>query len=453
MTKRFARPFPDQGRGNRGWTMYVRPWFLLIVMMILGFMSLVTMVAALEKGNLEKQDQTVLRLSLDDALAIFLRQNQDLLIAKYGIEIAKARKITAGLFPNPELSLTGFSAFTQKCTFSDCRGILPEISQLFEVAGKRGFRIESAELGTQSAEASFEDTLRQLGFAVKDTYYRVQVEGRHLEVDKKRRDRLKRFLEKMSGDSAKKENMEKQEDLIRLQLQQIRAEVWVIEDIQKMETAISEFRILLRLPPETELELTTDLQYHRVDPDISNLRTYLIDNRPDIRAKRLLHSQRQSELKLAHAMQYPDVTVGVGFMMQGPTGPDNQQQWTATLGVPLPVFDRNQGGMMEAATAVQMAETELQKTLNDVQNEVNIAYRRLLHSRLLVETYGDSALNAAESLFNTVEQAYKDGKTTNLYFLDAARTANDIQEAYLDALYNYQRNILLLESAAGQTIS
>jgi cobalt-zinc-cadmium efflux system outer membrane protein len=88
-------------------------------------------VAATEKGNLEKQKHTVLRLSLEDALVIFLRQNQDLLIAKYGIEIGKARKITAGLFPNPELSIAGVSAFTQKCNFSDCRGIMPEISQPF----------------------------------------------------------------------------------------------------------------------------------------------------------------------------------------------------------------------------------------------------------------------------------------------------------------------------------
>ena len=392
----------------------------------------------------------MLRLSLDEALAVFLRQNQDLLIAKYGIETAKAQTITAGLIPNPELSVTGFAAFTQKCTFSDCRAIMPEISQLFEVAGKRGFRVESAEFGTQSAEASFEDTLRQLSFAVKDTYYRVQVASRHLEVDKRTRDRLKRFSEKMAGQATDGPNLE---DVIRIQIQAVRAESWVIADIQDIEVASSELRILLRLLPETELELTTDLRYQRVDPDISNLRTHLTDNRPDIRAKRLLYSQRRSELKLANAMKYPDVTVGVGLMLQGPTGPDNQQQWIANLGVPIPVFDRNQGGIMGAATAVQMAEAALQKTLNDVQNEVNTAYRRLLHSRLLVETYGSSALNAAESLFNTVEQAYKDGKTTNLHFLDAARTASDIREAYLDALYNYQRNILLLESAAGQKIS
>lgn len=238
--------------------------------MILWFLNPGVVDAAPEQTYPEKAKSTVLRLSLDEALAIFLRQNQDLLVAKYGIETAKAKIITAGLFPNPELFITGFRAFTQKCTFSDCRAILPQISQLFEVAGKRGSRVESAEFVTQSAEASFENTLRQLSFAVKDTYYRVQVGRQHLAIDKKTRDRLKKFSEKMTEQSKDEQNLE---IVIRVQIQAVRAESWVIHDIQDIETASAELRILLRLLPETELDLTTDLHYHRVDPDISHLRT------------------------------------------------------------------------------------------------------------------------------------------------------------------------------------
>ncbi|MFZ1746455.1 MAG: hypothetical protein WAU17_11070, partial [Nitrospirales bacterium] len=163
MTKRLAVKSSSQLRNYRSWALNAVVGFLTIMMLVVGFLMLGEALAATGEGNGAEKNPTMLRLSLDDALAIFLRQNQDLLIAKYGIETAKAAIITAGLFPNPELSITGFGAFTQKCTFSDCRGILPGISQLFEVAGKRGFRVESAELGTQSAEAMFEDTLRQLG--------------------------------------------------------------------------------------------------------------------------------------------------------------------------------------------------------------------------------------------------------------------------------------------------
>ncbi len=43
----------------------------------------------------------VLRLSVNEALGLFLSQNLDVLIAKYGIDYTKGQEVTARLFPNP----------------------------------------------------------------------------------------------------------------------------------------------------------------------------------------------------------------------------------------------------------------------------------------------------------------------------------------------------------------
>ena len=450
MTRRLATQSPGQVRGNRARPWYVGTWFLTIVMMVPGFFNLNAAVAATGEGKLEKQKSTLLRLSLDDALAMFLRQNLDLLKAKYGIETAQAQKITAGLFPNPELSVETLSAYTLGCNLSKCGGIMTVVSQLFVVAGKRGFRVESAEFGTQSAKASFEDSLRQLSFAVKDAYYRVQVGRGHLAFDEQRYSRINDVFERLRGESTKAQDPE---DLIRIQIEAVRTQAHVVADIQQIDSDRADLLLLLALSPETELELTTDLTFQPISPDIVALKKHVEDARPDVRAKRLLYAKRRSELKLAKAKQYPDVTVGVGYNVQGPQGPDNQQQWTFNLGMPIPVFDRNQGGIQEAATETQSAEADLRKTLNEVHHQMDKAYRHFVQSRRLVETYRASALDAAKSLFNMVDQAYKNGKTTNLHFLDAARTSSDIHEEYLDALYEYQRDILLLESAASQPIN
>ena len=66
---------------------------------LLGWGDVSSAIAANQEGKLGSEKSTVLRLSLDDAIAMFLRQNLDLLKAKYGIETARAKKITAGLFP------------------------------------------------------------------------------------------------------------------------------------------------------------------------------------------------------------------------------------------------------------------------------------------------------------------------------------------------------------------
>ncbi len=391
------------------------------------------------------------RLSVNDALALFINQNLDVLIAKYGIEYSKGQQITAGLFPNPVATIGTLSSFTQGRTSSSSGALSGQIQQLFELAGKRGYRIESAGYGIQSAEASFGDAVRQLGFTVKDTYYRIQLAQRRLILAEENRDRFARILD--INTIRFKKGYIAEVDLIRIRLQMVDFQSQVIQSLQEGESARGDLRLLLRLSPSTLLELTTELDFRRIDPDIGKLRMVALDLRPDIKARRFVYSQRESDLKLAKAYRIPDVTIGAGYAVQGPQGPDNPQQWSLNLGLPLPIFNRNQGGILQAEVAVQTAEADLNKTVNLVENEVEVAYRNLLQSRRLVEAYVGGVLEDARSTFTIVERAYERGGATILDLLDAARTSRMIQQNYIEALFNYQHQLFQLESAVGQEIT
>lgn len=393
----------------------------------------------------------VLRLSLNEALALFIKQNLDVLIVKFGIEYSRGQEITAALFPNPVATIGTLSSFTQGRTASNSAALFGQVQQLFELAGKRGYRIESAAYGSQSAEAAFEDAVRQLGFTVKDTYYRIQLAQRRLTLAEENRDRFGRILD--INTIRFKKGYIAEVDLIRIRLQMVDFQSQVIQSLQEAEVARGDLRQLLRLSPKTVLELTTELDFRRIDPDIGKLRTLALDLRPDIKARRFTHSQRESDLKLAKAYRVPDVTIGAGYTVQGAQGPDNPQQWALNLGLPLPLFNRNQGGIRQAEVAVQTAEADLNKTLNLVENEVEVAYRNLMQSRRLVEAYVGGVLDDARATFTIVERAYERGGATILDLLDAARTSRTIQQNYIEALFNYQRNVLQLESAVGQEIA
>jgi outer membrane protein, heavy metal efflux system len=393
----------------------------------------------------------VLRLSLTDALALFIQQNLDVLIAKYGIEYTKGEQITASLFPNPVASIGSVGSFTQGQTLSRTGALSGQVQQLFELAGKRGYRIESAGYGSQSAEAAFEDAVRQLGFTVKDTYYRIQLAQRRLLLAEENRDRFARILD--INTIRFKKGYIAEVDLIRIRLQMVDFHSQVIQSLQEAETARGDLRQLLRLSPQTMVELTTELEFRRIDPDINKLRVVALDVRPDIRARRYTYSQREADLKLAKAYRVPDVTIGGGYTAQGAQGPDNPQQWALNLGLPLPLFNRNQGGIRQAEVAVQTAQADLNKTVNLVENEVEVAYRNLLQSRRLVEAYVGGVLEDARATFTIVERAYERGGATILDLLDAARTSRTIQQNYIEALFNYQRHLLQLESAVGQEIA
>ena len=393
----------------------------------------------------------VVRLSIDEALALFLKQNLDLLTAKYGIENAKGLQITSRLFPNPVLNIGTLSAMTQGQTIRRSGELETVVSQLFEMAGKRGYRIESAGFATQSAEASFEDALRQLSFTVKDAYYRVQLAQRRLALAEENRDRFTRILEVNTIRFRKGYIAEI--DLIRIRLQVVDFQSQVIQSIQEGDTAKADLRILLNLLPSTELMLTTELDYRPIEPDIIMLRRVALDSRPDIRAKRLAQAQRVAEMKLARAYAVPDVTVGAGYSIQGPQGPDNQQQFVLNFGIPLPLFNRNQGGIVQAEVAVQAADADLQKTVVQVESQVDVAYRILVQSKRLVEAYRAGVLDDARATLTIVERAYERGGATILDLLDAARTSRTIQQNYIETLFNYQRNVFQLESAVGRELA
>lgn len=172
-----------------------------------------------------------LRLSVNDALALFISQNLDVLIAKYGIEYSKGQQITAALFPNPVASIGTVSSFTQGRTSSNSGAVISQVQQLFELAGKRGYRIESAGYGSQSAEASFEDAVRQLGFTVKDTYYKIQLAQRRLVLAEENRDRFSRILD--INTIRFKKGYIAEVDLIRIRLQMVDFQSQVIQSLQE----------------------------------------------------------------------------------------------------------------------------------------------------------------------------------------------------------------------------
>ena len=391
-----------------------------------------------------------LRLSVNDALGLFLSQNLDVLIAKYGIEYTKGQEVTARLFPNPLLSVGTQSSYTQGHTLSNSGQLFTQVAQLFELAGKRGYRIESAGFGTQSAEAAFEDAVRQLGFTVKDNYFRVQLAQRRLVLAEENRERFSRIL----GINTIRFNKGyiAEVDLIRIRLQVVDFQSQVIHALQEAESARGDLRQLLRLSPKTVLELTTELEFRWIDPDIEKLQVAALAVRPDIRAKRHTVSQRESDLKLAKAYRIPDVTIGAGYAIQGAQGPDNPGQVALSAGIPLPLFNRNQGGIRQAEISLQTAEADLDKSVNLVENEVDVAYRNLLQSRRLVEAYFGEVLKDAISTLGIVERAYERGGATILDLLDAARTSRTIQQNYIEALFTYQHHLFQLESAVGQEI-
>ena len=188
----------------------------------------------------------------------------------FGIDYARGQQITARLFPNHVFSLGTVASFTQGRTLTNSAQIYPNVQQLFEMAGKRGYRIESAAFGAQSSE-EFRERHPPVGVHRQDAYFRVQLAQRRLALAEENRDRFARILEVNS--IRFKKGYIAEVDLIRIRLQVVDFQSPSHPGIQESDTARNDLRVLLGLTPATDLLLTTELDYHRVEPDVEHLQT------------------------------------------------------------------------------------------------------------------------------------------------------------------------------------
>ena len=120
--------------------------------------------------------------------------------------------------------------------------------------------------------------------------------------------------------------------------------------------------------------------------------------------------------------------------------------------MPIPVFNRNQGGIVEAEVAVRTVEADIEKTEIQIQNEIAVAYRKFLHGRKLVEAM-NGGLAQASTLFRAAQQSYTKGGIGILDLENTRRSYGDTAESHLEAVFGHQQNWLRLEWAAGRDIT
>ena len=417
-----------------------------------GLVAVLLLAVGLGDSAHSAQDPAVrneaLLLSINEATALFLKQNLDLLIAQYGIESARGVEVAVRLFPNPILSLDASTSTTRPV---DRTGSLTaRVDQLFELAGKRTYRQESARYATQSVEAAFADAVRTLGFSVREAFFKVLQTDRKLKLTQ---ENSAFFNEVVNINTIRfKKGVIAEADLIKLRVQGVDFQNQVITATRDLLAAQNTLKALLAVRPNVDLVLLGELEYTPATLLLEGLKADALVTRPDLIAKERILAQRAAELKLAKAFRVPDVTVGLDKNIQGPEGPNSPNQIGGGVSVPLPLFNRNQGGILQAEAGIRAAELDRDKTRLQVEIDVETAYRNFAQTQLLVEAYRGGVLDDARASREIAKKAYERGGTSILDVLDAFRTFNATMQGYLEALFGYQRSLLEINSAVGRQV-
>ncbi len=411
------------------------------------FRSAVTLVAAISISGLQAQAQTQTppkrSITLTDAVEIFLQRNLQLVAARYDIDTAEAEKLTARLRPNPQLS---FASSGTPLTFTG--PIISEqtydyaISQTFELGGKRGKRIDLANKNADLARGQFEMQVWLLTNDLKRKFYTVLLNDSLLKLAKENQSTFSEIVTHTT------ELVQVGEisglDLKRLEVEKLKFDVDVANSERDYEVALRDLRVTLGGDYQTmEIATAGALEYQPYVFTLADLRDKSLAARPDLRAARLSERAADASIRLQNAQRIPDVALG-GGVEQVPAGGSS---YLFSVGIELPIHNRNQGERAKALIEKRKAQNQQQLLTNQVLSEVDKALVAFEMQKRRVELYRTGVLAKVDDIQNLTEVALKAGESSTLELLDAIRTRRDTLASYYQTLFDYEMSLLDLELA------
>jgi outer membrane protein, heavy metal efflux system len=182
--------------------------------------------------------------------------------------------------------------------------------------------------------------------------------------------------------------------------------------------------------------VTGNLDQLRPIPSLESLKAKLEKN-PDLARWTTERQKREATLSLARAEAKPDLTLRAGPRLLGASHAD--LTLVAGFSIPLPLWNRNQGKIAEAAADVAKTADERAAAEARAYAELNEAYQTLARAAEDVRILRETVLPGAKTAVDQITQGYAAGRFSQLDVLDAQRTYNETQTEYVRALSDFQK--------------
>ncbi|MBO0720462.1 MAG: TolC family protein [Blastocatellia bacterium] len=404
-------------------------------------------------GQARAQSPSPPPVTINQAVQEAIEKNLGLLAERYAISIADARIITAGLRPNPVLSIEGDHLDLLGTGYNEInKAGPPEYSIrtdfIFERGGKRRHRLDVAQQEKQVAQMQLLNATRALVLDVENAFVDVLLAKESLRLAQ---DNLTAFnnivrvnVERVrAGDLARVE-------LTRTQLAELQFNNAVIQAVTKVRIAQQRLQLLMgRAVPSPSFEVSGEMRREPLPFSLENLQQQAMARRPDYQAMLRDQARSQAEILLQLAQRKVDFTVGTEYRrQQGLAGKGNSLGFF--FSIPLPVFNRNQGEISRAQEEQLQIDARLHALEAEIRNEINTAWQQYETARTLLSQIESEMLGRARRVLETIDYSYRSGEASFVDLLDARRAFNDTMQSYNEARAEYARSLYLIDSTIGK---
>jgi len=307
-------------------------------------------------------------LTMDRAVAIALQRNRDFIAARLEIEVAQVDRLAAGLYWNPILTYSvgnivlGAGNSQEKNLSPGPFSQLVQtvgISEVVDVWSKRHMRVKAADLNVEHSRLVVEDALREIVYAVRVAFTDLVREQQELELAKTMKTRYDETV-RLSRARVNAGEISESE-FHKIELEGLKYANALIDAELELDLARQRLAGLLglRSPAELPGPAVADAT-PRTPPAAQPLVAKALEQRPDLRAARKGVAWADAQIDAAQREGYPDISIGAAYTHSEFTvSGDNANALGLSVSLPLPLFDRNQGGIARSRVERKRSDNDI----------------------------------------------------------------------------------------------
>lgn len=359
------------------------------------------------------QDSETTSLALADLEAIAFQNNPTLVIARARVQSARARRVQAGLYPNP---VTGYHA-TEIGNVGTAGQQGGFVSQKIITAGK--LRLDQAIVGKEIQEASTQFNAQQQRVLsdVRVRFYDTQVAQRRVELTRdlaRIGDQLVEATVKLVDGKLGTDN-----DLLQAEIRADESHILLDNARNEQMESWRRMTAIIGTPSMPVTSLVGDLDSGLPNLDWDTCVANVLDGHPDLNAARIRVDRACLVIRRARKEPIPNIDLSVSVRHNNITGSDVAN---VQVGVPIPVFNDNRGNIRSAQAEWAAACNDFKRIELSLLDRLAVAYRRYESARQQLDRYHRRMVPNAERSLNLVTDGYEKGQVKYLTLLTSQQT-------------------------------
>jgi cobalt-zinc-cadmium efflux system outer membrane protein len=390
-------------------------------------------------------------VSLREAVGAALLHAPDLAAWPWEVRAEEARALQEGLLPNPTLGteVENFGRFG-----GDANGEGVErsqttvgLTQLLELGGKRGKRASVARLDGRLAGWDYERARRDVAARTLKAFVAGLVAQERLALAEEGV-----VLARQASGAARMQvdaGVGSPADAARAEASLAQAEAEAARRAREDRAARIALAATWGSTSPAFTRLAGTLEPPGAPRPLEEFRRALAEN-PDLARWGTAVERARAGVALEEARRIPDVTVRIGSRRFTSA---ETNAFVAEVSVPLPVFDRNQGGVREAYERLGKTRAEQHAAAVGADAAVGTAYEELLAAWEHATELRRRVLPRSQAALDATRRAHGEGVLGWLDVLDSQRTVFELRGEYLESLARYHAAAADLERLTGLSVT